>query len=264
MDISIVEFLEYGLGTVLAATNDFSEDNKIEQGGFGSVYKQQKPLSAPKESAALKIQRVFRGFLVRKSVKKISAIRNEVCEVERSINDTGIVDLIRVDAKKRLRVNETLMSLLFKLDSIRGVDFGVRDFRKAVINKAIALQEKVDSIVAAKNRSANITSVQVPESSLFRDQVVHGVIDATIDVNCNSVEVVDETECERTDDDKKRNIELLEKLMDDNEKMMTLMTQMFERNEMQSRMMNSLSQRVEQLEKAFVCDKPRKKKRHSA
>ncbi|KAI3795261.1 hypothetical protein L1987_37912 [Smallanthus sonchifolius] len=35
MDISIVEFLEYGLGTVLAATNDFSEDNKIGHGGFG-------------------------------------------------------------------------------------------------------------------------------------------------------------------------------------------------------------------------------------
>ncbi|KAI3816713.1 hypothetical protein L1987_16417 [Smallanthus sonchifolius] len=230
---------------------------------FISSERPQKTLPAPKESAALKIQRVFRGFLVRKSVKKISAIRNEVCEVEMSINDTGIVDLIRVDSKERLRVNETLMSLLFKLDSIRGIDFGVRDFRKAVINKAIALQEKVDSIVAAKNRSAKITSVQVPESSLFRDQVVDGVIDATIDVNCNSVEVVDETEGERTDD-KKRNIELLEKLMDDNEKMMTLMSQMFERNEMQTRMLNSLSQRVEQLEKAFACDKPRKKKRHSA
>ncbi|KAI7745036.1 hypothetical protein M8C21_000015 [Ambrosia artemisiifolia] len=38
-DISILEFLEYSLDTVLAATNNFSEDNKIGQGGFGSVYK---------------------------------------------------------------------------------------------------------------------------------------------------------------------------------------------------------------------------------
>ncbi|XP_076959409.1 cysteine-rich receptor-like protein kinase 25 [Bidens hawaiensis] len=39
MDISILEFLEYSLDRVLEATNDFSEDNKIGQGGFGSVYK---------------------------------------------------------------------------------------------------------------------------------------------------------------------------------------------------------------------------------
>ncbi|KAA8528939.1 hypothetical protein F0562_033573 [Nyssa sinensis] len=57
------------------------------------------------------------------------------------------VDLIRWDAKERLRVNESLMALLFKLDSVRGVDSGVRDCRKAVIKKAIALQERVDAIV---------------------------------------------------------------------------------------------------------------------
>ncbi|KAI3671916.1 hypothetical protein L1987_87113 [Smallanthus sonchifolius] len=36
---SIVEFLEYGLSIVLTSTNDFSEDNKIGEGGFGSIYK---------------------------------------------------------------------------------------------------------------------------------------------------------------------------------------------------------------------------------
>ncbi|XP_023526800.1 uncharacterized protein LOC111790190 [Cucurbita pepo subsp. pepo] len=41
-----------------------------------------------------------------------------------------------------------LMSLLLRLDSVKGVDFGIRNFRKAVIKKAIALQEKVDSIAA--------------------------------------------------------------------------------------------------------------------
>ncbi|GJT75102.1 retrovirus-related pol polyprotein from transposon TNT 1-94 [Tanacetum coccineum] len=37
-DISIVEPLEYNFGAVSVATNNFSEDNKIGQGGFGSVY----------------------------------------------------------------------------------------------------------------------------------------------------------------------------------------------------------------------------------
>lgn len=38
-DMNIVEPLEYNFGTVSVATNNFSEDNKIGQGGFGSVYK---------------------------------------------------------------------------------------------------------------------------------------------------------------------------------------------------------------------------------
>ncbi|KAF5726647.1 hypothetical protein HS088_TW22G00328 [Tripterygium wilfordii] len=58
---------------------------------------------------------------------------------------------MKKDSKERLKVNETLMSLLFRLDSIRGVDSGVRDCRKSVIKKAIALQEMVDSIVVSGN-----------------------------------------------------------------------------------------------------------------
>ncbi|XP_024983640.1 putative receptor-like protein kinase At4g00960 [Cynara cardunculus var. scolymus] len=39
MDISNVESLQYDFGLVEEATNDFSEDNKLGAGGFGSVYK---------------------------------------------------------------------------------------------------------------------------------------------------------------------------------------------------------------------------------
>lgn len=34
-----VEFLQYDLATIRAATNDFSYDHKLGEGGFGSVYK---------------------------------------------------------------------------------------------------------------------------------------------------------------------------------------------------------------------------------
>ncbi|KAL8255154.1 hypothetical protein R6Q59_030479 [Mikania micrantha] len=252
--------------------------------------------SVSKESATIKIQRVLRKFLMRKSVRKISAIRCKVREIEMKINDTETVELIGTDAKERLRVNETLMSLLFKLDSIRGVDFGVRDFRKTVIRKAISLQEKIDSIVDDKNESARIdsenaceiTSDHVPKSSSIRDAVVDdsmklacdadstmnadGAIDATmedlnkINVNCNRDECSEEDYAyENTEtENKKRNIQILEKLMDDNEKMMNLMKQMFERNEMQTHMLNSLSHRVEQLEKTFIREKSKKKKSQSS
>ena len=55
---------------------------------------------------------------------------------------------MKKDPKERLRVNEMLMSLLFRLDSVRGIDSGVRDCQKSVIKRAIALQEFLDSIVA--------------------------------------------------------------------------------------------------------------------
>lgn len=125
-------------------------------------------LSMLKDSAALKIQKVFKGFMVRKSVKKVASIRNEVSEIERRINEIEVANLIRRDAKERLRVNETLMSLLFKLDSIRGVDCSVRDLRKAVTRKAIALQEKVDSIAQADHQtlvSSNNESCEVDHRS---------------------------------------------------------------------------------------------------
>lgn len=94
--------------------------------------------------SAVRIQKVLRGFLVRKSVNKIVSIKNQVVEIERRIACKETVELIR---KERLRINETLMALLFKLDSVRGIDTGVRDLRKGVIRKAIALQEKVDALI---------------------------------------------------------------------------------------------------------------------
>nr|GEW09128.1 cysteine-rich RLK (receptor-like protein kinase) 26 [Tanacetum cinerariifolium] len=39
MDIGIAESFQYDFSTMQVATNDFSEDNKLGQGGFGAVYK---------------------------------------------------------------------------------------------------------------------------------------------------------------------------------------------------------------------------------
>ena len=85
---------------------------------------------------------------MRKSVKKIAAIRREVDEVERWISREEALESMKKDPKERLRVNEMLMSLLFWLDSVRSVDLGVRDCQKSVIKREIALQEFLDSIVA--------------------------------------------------------------------------------------------------------------------
>nr|GLL24075.1 putative receptor-like protein kinase At4g00960 [Ipomoea trifida] len=38
-EVSVVEFLKYDFGTIKKATNNFSDSNRIGQGGFGPVYK---------------------------------------------------------------------------------------------------------------------------------------------------------------------------------------------------------------------------------
>lgn len=375
-----------------------------------------------RSASALKIQKVFRGFRIRRSVKKINSIRREVEEIERRVSDKGTVELIWRESKERLRLNETLMALLFKLDSVSGVDSGVRDLRKGVIRKAIALQERIDDIAAGnqaldsedlderqtletEGNSANgmpSLGVEEPVSEEADDDVnnrdglekagdeggelhcpneVEGFSE-TIDDEKMDIDVVnaghgseikesaeefvgsdsfanrtpspeepedteesdvvnsrdslgemvneicetkddgkmdvagvgvsseakeDEEGCivkeivedqlpttsefveerEETDshvsngigdedlserrlrdgvkvegDDRKRdNTELLERMMEENEKMMSLMTQLYEKNEVQTRMLSSLTHRVEQLERALVCERLRKKKK---
>lgn len=123
-----------------------------------------------KSDSALKIQKAFRGFRVRKNVKKILAIQREVDLVEKKLQERETVELIKKDERERLKMNESLMALLFKLDSVRSVNDSVRDCRKAAIKKAIMLQERIDSFVAAIDD-------QVKDS----DEIASETIDTAVD-----------------------------------------------------------------------------------
>ncbi|KAL2560026.1 BAG domain-containing protein [Forsythia ovata] len=324
-----------------------------------------------RSASALKIQKVFRGFLVRKSVKKIKDVKVQVDGIEERLLKSEVVELIKRDEKERLKMNESLMALLFKLDSVRGVDLGVRDFRKAVIRKAIALQEKIDA--AASVNSENVSEINEVDyqaleimdcagnSDTFSEKSMEGSVETdleksgnentdNLDVptehshkledsaenlgnstensdnleiptdysdkledlnsadqtgecmfeqcvetedkamecleNCRAMEAidigvdhevkVDEESCtdnrveeegkveEAGSTDGKSDRELLEKMMVENAKMMDMMTQLSGKNEKQTQMLNALTRRVELLEKAFVCDILRRKKKHSA
>lgn len=339
-----------------------------------------------RSDSALKIQKVLRGFLARKNLKKIAAISNEVHQIESRISDQETIDLIRRDSRERLRISETVMNLLLRLDSVTSVDFGVRGCRKSVIKKAIALQERLDLIASAPDyhaqdqggvepeadtnvvsqemnsdshdeagdcdRSEQISEIQSlveqchdemavdrselrenveampvslpPDSEvvsgnpeeevstlavnppLEHETITNGLKETSNDhflpddhVETNlageqsgtcattgpsSIEedreinslpdnegrdmVATESEDAARDGGRKEeqngDRELLERMIEDNERMMGLMAELFERNEIQTRLISSLSERVKHLEKAFACEKLRKKKKRNA
>ncbi|KAJ8773553.1 hypothetical protein K2173_005799 [Erythroxylum novogranatense] len=276
---------------------------------------------------AVKIQKVFRGYLVRKSVKKILGIKRDIDEVEESLKEN--VQSIREDSKERLRVMETLMNLLLQLDGVRGVDCGVRECRRKVIKKAIALQETVDAIVNECCRTDEDQTVDKSGDVVVVEEVskdcelgadgnqgsvdtVDGIVEAEdkrsdevveecgenalklqtaeeCDENEGNVEAEDKKGveegvkcgeegeesvgtsevqadlCANRREEKEASVEkrgLLERMVEENEKMMGLMAELLARNEEQTRLLSSLSHRVELLERAFVCDKLRRKKRN--
>ncbi|XP_004517138.1 BAG family molecular chaperone regulator 5, mitochondrial-like, partial [Cicer arietinum] len=98
-------------------------------------------------NSATNIQRVARGFLVRKSVKKMLKMKVELEEIEINVNGEETLKLLKKDQKERLRIGETIMNLLLKLDCVRVFQcYALREFRKSLIKRVIFLQEFVDQI----------------------------------------------------------------------------------------------------------------------
>ncbi|KAJ0095815.1 hypothetical protein Patl1_16985 [Pistacia atlantica] len=199
-------------------------------------------------------------------------------------------------------------------DKKESVDSGVRDCRKAVIKKAISLQELVDAIVSVQddaepvddeenkrvvdNRSDDVErevvencEVKTPARDYLEESVGTNQTESQSDSSANPQSLIEACEEDvnsslkdendaveaqeaedrevngkenRTGDENTTNRELLERMIEDNEKMMDMMAQLFERNEKQTKLLNSLSHRVEQLEKAFVCERLRRKKKRNS
>ncbi|RAL44870.1 hypothetical protein DM860_003629 [Cuscuta australis] len=122
-------------------------------------------------AAAVKIQSAYRSHVVRMLVRKISAVYHEaaylqcviqrqallnerasVAEAETKLSHGQIfdtVDAVRSNERERIRMNEDLMGLLLRLDSVPGVDPAVRDLRRNVSRKIVGLQEILDAVSAA-------------------------------------------------------------------------------------------------------------------
>ncbi|XP_021723132.1 uncharacterized protein LOC110690579 [Chenopodium quinoa] len=147
-----------------------------------------------RSDSAIRIQKVFRGFRVRKPVKKILELKGEVDAVEKKLQERETMKAIKRDRMERLKVNESLMVLLFKLDSVRGFNDEIRVLRKMVIRKAIRLQEMIDSAIDETADDNCEKSDEVVEKS---DEVVEDTTENSDDSTVMNVEtsprVIDET-----------------------------------------------------------------------
>ncbi|XP_030970078.1 BAG family molecular chaperone regulator 5, mitochondrial-like [Quercus lobata] len=106
--------------------------------------------SRSQSNSATKIQSAYRAHAIRTLYKKISAVSFEADHLQRLIQRQETVDAIRSNEREKLRMNEALMGLLLKLDSVPGVNPTVREARRKVSRRIVALQEILDAVSEAK------------------------------------------------------------------------------------------------------------------
>ncbi|XP_010553459.1 PREDICTED: BAG family molecular chaperone regulator 5, mitochondrial [Tarenaya hassleriana] len=109
------------------------------------------PQQPTTSSAAARIQSAYRSHRIRGLYKTISSVDREAGLLQSLIQRQETVDAIRTDDRERLRMNEALMSLLLKLDSVPGPDLTVREARRKVSRRIVGMQEILDSISDAKD-----------------------------------------------------------------------------------------------------------------
>ncbi|KAL5700125.1 fumarylacetoacetase [Ranunculus cassubicifolius] len=100
----------------------------------------------PTAPAAIKIQSAYRSHLIRTLFKTISTVNSQADHLQNLIQRQDTVDSIRSSEKEKLRLNEALMALLLKLDSVPGIDPTIREARRKVSRRIVGLQEILDAV----------------------------------------------------------------------------------------------------------------------
>ncbi|KAL6635031.1 hypothetical protein ACP70R_027702 [Stipagrostis hirtigluma subsp. patula] len=124
----------------------------------------------PDAAAAAKIQAAYRGHLVRRHVAAVRAADAEATRLERLLRRQETVDAVRGDERERARFSEALMAALLRLDAVPGYYPAVREARRAVSRRVVALQEVFDAVVSAPAPEAQACGVP---ASL--EQVLEGI-----------------------------------------------------------------------------------------
>ncbi|XP_058756006.1 BAG family molecular chaperone regulator 5, mitochondrial-like [Vicia villosa] len=226
-----------------------------------------------RNDSAMVIQRVARGYLMRKCMKKMLKMKVELEEIDKKVNNEETVKMMKKEQKERIRMGETIMNLLLKLDSVRVFHFSaLRDLRKLLIKRAIFLQEFIDQIqtlgsadevedVEGKCEEDCLMKVKEEQGQdeVEKEEDKEESVGSSFEEGSEDVKEEEGRIVIGCEDEEEENREMLRRMMDENEMMMYMMTQLYEKNEKQASVLTSLTQRVEQLERAFTCDKLKKK-----
>ncbi|GLJ44926.1 hypothetical protein SUGI_0945840 [Cryptomeria japonica] len=149
-----------------------------------------------RDQAALKIQAVYRGWQVRKfkplrKLHEIAKIRHRMEELKQQIMSPEFEGELRRDDKTKVKMSETLMGLLLRLDTIQGLRPVVRDVRKSLARELVQLLEKLDTLVE-EARSSHLQPCMIYERENKVDAVQQKIdnkekgLDATED-SCNTL-----------------------------------------------------------------------------
>eukprot|EP00475_Leptophrys_vorax_P041793 TRINITY_DN78862_c0_g1_i1.p1 TRINITY_DN78862_c0_g1~~TRINITY_DN78862_c0_g1_i1.p1 ORF type:complete len:293 (+),score=-11.00 TRINITY_DN78862_c0_g1_i1:219-1097(+) len=104
------------------------------------------------DAAAARIQSAWRGHSLRQSkplqvARAIAEVRKGACDMERSLDgDDAFVASVCGDPMERLRANETVMGLLFRLDALSTPNEDVRALRRDVARRLTKLLERLDAL----------------------------------------------------------------------------------------------------------------------
>ncbi|XP_028788534.1 cysteine-rich receptor-like protein kinase 10 [Neltuma alba] len=122
VDISSVESLQFDLDTIRTATNDFSPDNKLGQGGFGEVYKGVLP-----SGQELAVKRLSSG-----SKQGVGEFKNEVVTMAK-LQHRNLVRLLGfcLDEEEKILIyeflpNRSLDNFLFGLENQGKLNWSTR------------------------------------------------------------------------------------------------------------------------------------------
>lgn len=81
---------------------------------------------------------------------KIASVNSEAKYWQRIIQRQDTVDSVRTSERERIKINEALMGLLLRLDSVPGIDPNVRELRRHVSRRIVGLQEILDAVTDSR------------------------------------------------------------------------------------------------------------------
>ncbi|KAM3347134.1 hypothetical protein ACQJBY_021233 [Aegilops geniculata] len=117
------------------------------------------------EEAAMRVQAAACGLLARRMVREVRAVERHVEDVATRV--VAEAEALRADARARIGLGEELMSLLLRLDSVRGA----REYRRRVTRRVLALQDAVDALEAAPA----VVTADVPEVQDAEEEAESGM-----------------------------------------------------------------------------------------